>query len=275
NKVIYYMNEPSAVLPMYSTSGIKIIKNAYRYIMNWSDKVVDNDRIVKTSFGFIFAKLKNDVPTSDKNLLTMIAGCKTSKHPNELYSERVKIINYFESKHSKDFELYGTGWENAGLECYKGSCDSKHSVYEKFKFAVSLENQIGDTGDFSEKIFDCFNSGIVPIYLMAEQNKKYIPADTYIDYAQFKSVEDMESFLKDMTDEEYNGYLEAAQRYVNSPLKEIIEPEFYCKQVIKIIERDKENPYKLALYKKIYFSIFAAVTTVLSKLHINWEKSLY
>lgn len=272
DKVIYYVNEPPAVTPMFSMKGVKILLNAHRYLITWSDKIVDNKRIFKTSFGFCFENMKGNIEWKNKKLLTMIAGCKSSNHPEEMYSERVRIIEHFEKKQSEDFYLYGTGWQNQGYNCYKGPCKNKAEVYHKYKFAVCLENQIGDMGDFSEKIFDCFNAGIVPVYRGCDHDEKYIPSEAYINYKNFKSVEELEIFLKNITEDEYNKYLQAAEQYVNSSAKEIVEPEFYCKQIIKIIEKDKEKPYKLSLFKKMKILGFILLTFLLTKLKINHTK---
>jgi len=40
----------------------------------------------------------------------MIAGNKRSSHPLELYSERLRAIEWFEKEHPADFDLYGIGW---------------------------------------------------------------------------------------------------------------------------------------------------------------------
>lgn len=274
DKVIYYAVEPPAVDIMSSQKGIKILLNAWRYIITWPDEMVDNKRVFKTSPGFCFNKIRNEnIKWKDKNLLVAIVGCKTSNHPEELYSERLKVIHHFENKRFSSFELYGILWEKMNLQCYKGSCENKAAVYHKFKFALCLENQ--STSTLTEKIFDCFVAGIVPIYMMSPDKEKYIPKNTYIEYSQFKSLDEMEAFLNNMSYEEYKKYHIAIDEFLESKNKDIFEPEFYCKQIIKIIEKDKKSPYRLALYKKIFFLFFICFTTLLGKLKIKWKKLFY
>ena len=46
----------------------------------------------------------------------------------------------------------------------------------------------GFAGYISEKIFDCFFAGTVPLYLGAPDIEDYIPADTFIDLRQFREL---------------------------------------------------------------------------------------
>ena len=54
----------------------------------------------------------------------------------------------------------------------------------------------GMKGYISEKIFDCFYSGAIPIYLGATDVKDYIQEDTFIDYRNFENSSDLLSYYK-------------------------------------------------------------------------------
>lgn len=72
-------------------------------------------------------------------------------------------------------------------------------------------------GYISEKITDCFAARCVPIYLGSRGYEKRIPADTYINYADFKSLAELERFLVSMSESEHDRYLDAIERFVNFP----------------------------------------------------------
>ena len=50
----------------------------------------------------------------------------------------------------------------------------------------------------SEKIFDCFYSGTIPIYLGDPNISDTIPSDTFIDYRDFSNINDLLKYLDDM-----------------------------------------------------------------------------
>lgn len=176
---------------------------------------------------------------NSKKLCTMIAGAKLSFHPLELYSARMKWIQWFTKNHPEDFEFYGTGWKHLiilgpiyqrifnkipyltdlfrpSLKLYKGLADDKFAVLNKFKFSICFENAKGIPGNLSEKIFDCFFSNNVPVYLGASDIYDYIPKDCFIDANEFSNMEQLYHFMKSMPESKYIEYLSSAQKYLES-----------------------------------------------------------
>ena len=79
------------------------------------------------------------------------------------------------------FTLYGKSWNESPrpielyrgeffpdkFECYGGLVDDKVNTYHQYRFAVCFENVYDIPGYITEKIFDSFRAGTVPIYLGA------------------------------------------------------------------------------------------------------------
>ncbi len=99
---------------------------------------------------------------------------------------------------------------------YKGTVKSKNEVLRRYKFAICYENARDIPGYITEKIFDCFFAGCVPIYLGAPNVTAHIPSETFIDKRNFRTYEELYRYIKDMPDAEYIDYLDAIKNFVLS-----------------------------------------------------------
>ena len=68
----------------------------------------------------------------------------------------------------------------------------------------------------TEKIFDCFKAGVIPIYLGPKNINKVIPADTFIDKREFASYDKLFSYISNMDKETYNEYIRRIKSYLDS-----------------------------------------------------------
>ncbi|MDP8234400.1 MAG: glycosyltransferase family 10, partial [Candidatus Saelkia tenebricola] len=174
----------------------------FKKIFTWNDEFVDNKKYFKIN---VSSKIPMDLDfdLNKKNkLCTLIAGHKFKSHPLELYTERVKAIRWFEQNHPEDFDLYGMGWDKYYFKgqlsrlnrfdtltkllspeypSYKGSVKSKRETMQKYKFAICYENAKDIPGYITEKIFDCFLAGCVPVYWGAPNVTEHIPVNTFVD----------------------------------------------------------------------------------------------
>ena len=228
----------------------------FKKIFTWNDKFVDNKKYFKINFS---SKIPTDLVfdlNKMKKLCTMIAGHKMKSHPLELYTERVKAIRWFEQNHPEDFDLYGIGWDKYYFKdmlarlnrfnalrkimkprypSYKRPIESKKEVYKKYKFAICYENARNISGYITEKIFDCFFAGCVPIYWGAPNITDHIPTDTFIDRRNFKTHEELYQYLKNMSDREYIGYLDAIKNFIKSDKIYPFSAEYFTRKIIKNI----------------------------------------
>jgi len=228
----------------------------FKKIFTWNDDLADNKKYFKINFS---SKIPTDLDfdVNEKNrLCTMIAGNKSANHPLELYTERIRAIRWFEENHPGDFDLYGIGWSKylyKGLlsrlnrfdalrkivkpryPSYRGSIESKREVYEKYKFAICYENARDIPGYVTEKIFDCFFAGCVPIYWGAPNIADHIPANTFIDKRNFKTYEELYGYLMNMSDREYLDYLDAITTFVKSDEIYPFSVEYFAETILNEI----------------------------------------
>jgi hypothetical protein len=112
---------------------------------------------------------------------------------------------------------------------------------QKYKFSVCYENATGITGYITEKIFDSFFAGCVPVYLGAPNVTDYIPAETFIDKRNFKNYGELYRYMKSMTDEEYNKYLGAIKDFVHSGRIYPFSAECFAETLFREIVEKRDN----------------------------------
>jgi len=209
----------------------------FKKIFTWNDDLVDNKKIFKFFLpNKIPDTLSFDICQKEK-FCCLIAGNKKNSYPRELYSERIRAIQWFEKNRPACFDLYGTGWDMPlpsfltrvkpclkpfynllfpSYRSYRGTITSKHAILKQYKFSICYENLMGTPGYISEKIFDCFFAGCIPVYLGAPNITEFIPEETFIDKRKFSGYSELFEYLDNLSDDEYRKYLTAIQDYVES-----------------------------------------------------------
>lgn len=120
---------------------------------------------------------------------------------------------------------------------YRGTARSKAEVLGRHKFAICFENSILE-GWITEKIFDCFFAGTVPVYWGAPDIERYIPSGCFIDMRQFSSYADLSRFLHSLSDSDIQGYKERARSYLASPAYTPFTRQAFAQLFVGIIEED-------------------------------------
>ena len=227
-------------------------------IFTWNDDYVDNKKYFKFQFSYEFPKKIIKVPFSNKKFLTLISANKKIVHSNELYSERFRAIKWFEKHISNEFDLYGRIWNkltssnrllnfiftkflhpfsifNINRVSYQGELDDKIKTLSKYKYNICYENAKNYSGYITEKIFHCFFSNVVPIYLGAQNIDTFIPRNCYVDKNEFSNYEDLIFFLKSIDELKYEKYLTNIDNFLNSNKSNQFRSSFYSKFIVKKI----------------------------------------
>lgn len=237
--------------------------SSYDKVFTWDDKIVDNIKYFKINFSHLFPRIEefeeNLERFSNRKLLVMISGNKTAKAKGELYSKRREVIKWYEKNESDSFDLYGMGWDkiittnryarfllNKLLKLFKvklypsycGMVDEKKSVLRKYKFAVCYENSNKELGYITEKIFDCFFAGCVPIYWGAVNVEDYIPRGCFINRKDFSSERQLFDFLNSMNEIEYNKILSSIKEFIFSKDSEQFSADFNVNTIVSHVKAD-------------------------------------
>lgn len=219
-KIIHIMHEPAVVVPMHTLAIVESLPFDLQYVLN--DDIAENSGNVRKICYCVTPIENNSVPHVrfvNKKFITTIAGEKSSNVINELYSERIKAVKFF-SKKLTGFDLYGVGWDRCTDEdvrdVYLGAVDTKKDVLKNYKFTLCFENTKGSRGYITEKIFDCFAAATVPVYYGAPNVGDYIPKECFVDFRDFSTYEELHAFLYNMTEIEYQCYLDAVTEFIKT-----------------------------------------------------------
>ncbi len=233
----------------------------FKKIFTWSDELVDNKKYFKIQYSHQIPNEFNFNLERKQKLCTIISSNKFIAHPKELYTERIKAIHWFENNHPEDFDLYGQGWDRHHFDgellgfklarlnrltlltkllkpyypSWQGRVASKRETYEKYQFSICYESTKNIIGYITEKIFDCFLAGCVPIYLGAQNITDHIPKATFIDKRNFDTYEKLYAYLKHMPPEEYLDYLENIKNFLKSSKSHPFSAEYFVNTIIEQI----------------------------------------
>lgn len=237
----------------------------YRKIFTWNDALVDGVRFIKMNFPNPMVVPEVDGGASRDRFCCLIAGNKTlaTGDVRNLYPERVKAIRWFEQHALQDFDLFGIGWNmpvlHRGLAgkierrifgaldsfvklrpfpSYRGRVEHKRDVLMRTRFAICYENVRDLPGYITEKIFDCFFSGCVPVYWGANNITDHIPADCFIDRREFSDTAAVYAFLKTITDQEFRGYQQRIVEFLQSDAAYPFSSEYFAETIVSTIVQD-------------------------------------
>jgi len=219
-KIIYIPTEPPVISCLHILSVLKMLP--FDRILTWNDDFVNYDeRAIKCNIGqpVINVRTIPSVPFETKKFLVAITSSKLVKHKNGLHKERYIAFEFF-SKKQLTFDLFGTGWDKINLnyikKTYRGLCDVKKDTLKDYKFSICFENATGYPGLITEKIFDCFAAGTIPIYYGPPNASEYIPDGCYINFCDYESYDKLYDYLSQLSHSEYQIYLDAAKNFLKS-----------------------------------------------------------
>lgn len=222
DKLICFKWEPDKFDPVYY--------NFYSRVYTFEDKLIDNKKFFKYYYPVLRPMLQNIPSFKEKKLCCMIA--------TRWLPDRIKILDFFAKKPKDSFHLYGSVRrvpKYIGHPMFKGSIYGfpsslqKSETLSKYRFCICFENTHDTPGYITEKIFDVFSGGCVPIYWGSDMIEKYIPKKCFIDYRAFKNDEEMYRYITSMGEHEYQCYLRHIRNFLKSPQARLFSVENFEK----------------------------------------------
>ncbi|WP_033370107.1 glycosyltransferase family 10 domain-containing protein [Hymenobacter norwichensis] len=198
------------------------------------------------------ARLVSEEEFNSRELCVLMAGMFQTTKPvigsNSLLYSRYQTVKWFARNHPEDFALYSRGIEPRLLQSFRGlgllqrvlpkpilkqvtdtvvmrrknvfdlvsrgpvPPNAKIDTFRNYRFAICYENS-AFAGYISEKIFDCFAAGCIPIYLGEPEIDRFIPKGCYIDRREFSTDAEMYRFIKSMSYQQYRQYIDAVLKF--------------------------------------------------------------
>ena len=254
------------------------LRRYFRRIMSWSDSdsllPFTRERVEvghfcwPQSFDSVHAQLWSQ--RNRKFLLMMNANKLPRLYVNELYTARLRAIEYFHR--FGEIDLYGRDWDRmparmgksrlpwtfrrliartwplrqrlrpnplyvAAAEATRGATRSKSVTLAQYRFALCFENSMVK-GWMTEKLFDCFFAGTVPVYWGAPDVFDWVPSECFIDMRQFKDYAELRSFLHALTPTDEQRYREAARDFLASDQFMPFRRRTFADLIARIISAD-------------------------------------
>ncbi len=233
----------------------------FEKVFVWNPELVDNKKYIRV---YDTQKIPPNfrVNAAKKNkFCILLSSQKYSTHKKALYRERIDIIRWFEREHPSQFDLYGQRWDRFYFSnflwrlnillaklyrkfpdrfrthhfpSHRGPVARKREVMRSYKFAIVYENAVFP-GYLTEKIFDAFFAGCVPVYLGAPNVLDHIPAEAFIDRRNFSDNEALYRHLIGMSDQEYLGHIKAIEEFVNGERIKPFSADHYIDTFVKHI----------------------------------------
>ena len=246
---------------IYPRNASSQIDKDFNKIFTTFDNDVDNKKFFPIKYPINFRNSINPKFNERKKLCCILSSNKTLSvnSSNSGYSERVKIIKWFEKYNPLDLSLYGVGWNGyfssnyylnryfrrlinkiykKKISVYQGVAISKSEIYQNHKFSICYENVLGKSGYFCELIFDSMNNGCIPVYLGSSNITEYIPQNCFIDRRNFTNNQELLNYLKNFKEGDYNDMQDNINNFLKEQTNQIFSVEFFANQIIKHIKID-------------------------------------
>lgn len=240
----------------------------YRLAFTSNEDLVDGQRILKLDYPNDLTPIEPMPGWAERPLgCVLIAANKALRRPSprNLHRRRVEVARCFEQHAPQFFTLYGRGWDQPAVRqgawgralkrinewkarlrtappafpSWRGPVHDKAEVLRQAKFAIAFENVEGSRGYITEKIFDCFVNGCVPVYLGTPGAADSIPRACYIDARQFDSDLALVEYLRDIDEPRFAAYQSAMRDYLASDAAQRFSNETFTRTLVEAIARDQ------------------------------------
>lgn len=210
----------------------------------WDGALRDDSRTVSLLYPNRFETGPWNGPEKRPLFCVLVASNKalTVVDPRDQYQARVRILDWYEQHVPADFHLYGRGWDRPAAlpgrwgrvrnqwrkvlarflpakspyASWRGPVDDKIELLTRTRFCLAHENCRDLSGYVTEKLFDCFRAGCVPVYVGPQEIADLIPADCFIDGRAFATPAALDAHLRTIDDVAYRGTQERMRAFLLS-----------------------------------------------------------
>jgi hypothetical protein len=184
--------------------------------------------------------------------------------PRNQYQARVRILDWYERHAPTDFHLYGRGWGlpaalpgrwgrvrnqlrkflarflpvKSPYATWRGPVDDKIELLTCARFCLAHENCRDLEGYVTEKLFDSFRAGCVPVYVGPEEIADLVPTGCFIDGRAYETPAALDAHLRAIDDAAYRGYQERIRAFLCSSHARRFSIDFFAETIVREITAD-------------------------------------
>ena len=210
----------------------------------WDGELLDDPRTVRLLYPNRFETGPWNGPEQRPLFCVLVASNKalTVVDPRDQYQARVRILDWYERNAPADFHLFGRGWDRPAslpgrwgrvrnqlrkilsrllpakspYATWRGPVDDKIELLTRARFCLAHENCRDLSGYVTEKLFDCFRAGCVPVYVGPTEIAELVPADCFIDGRAYATPAELHAHLRKIDDAAYRGYQDRIRAFLLS-----------------------------------------------------------
>ena len=210
----------------------------------WDGALRDDPRTVSLLYPNRFDAEGWNGPEKRPLFCVLVASNKalTVVDPRDQYQARVRILDWYERHAPADFHLFGRGWDRPAAlpgrwgrvrnqlrkilarflpakspyATWRGPVDDKIELLTRARFCLAHENCRDLSGYVTEKLFDCFRAGCVPVYVGPKEITELVPAGCFIDGRAYETPAALDAFLRTIDDAAYRGTQERIRAFLLS-----------------------------------------------------------
>ena len=232
----------------------------------WDGELRDDARTVSLLYPNRFDTEGWKGPAQRPLFCVLVASNKalTVVDPRDQYQARVRILEWYERHAPSDFHLFGRGWDRPAAlpgrwgrvrnqlrkiltrflpakspyATWRGPIDDKIELLTRARFCLAHENCRDLAGYVTEKLFDCFRAGCVPVYVGPKEIAELVPAGCFIDGRAFAGPADLDAYLRSVDDVAYRGYQERIRAFLLSPAARPFSQDHFAEVLVREILAD-------------------------------------
>jgi len=235
----------------------------------WDGALRDDPRTVSLLYPNRFETEGWNGPEQRPLFCVLVASNKalTVVDPRDQYQARVRILDWYERHAPADFHLFGRGWDRPAAlpgrwgrvrnqlrkilarflpvkspyATWRGPVADKIELLTRARFCLAHENSRDLEGYVTEKLFDCFRAGCVPVYVGPREIADLVPADCFIDARDFATPAELDARLRAIGDDEYRAYQERIRAFLLSDQAKPFSPDHFVESLVREIMVDLER----------------------------------
>jgi hypothetical protein len=232
----------------------------------WDGELLDDPRAVRLLYPNRFATEGWNGPEARPLFCVLVASNKALAvvDPRDQYQARVRILDWYESRAPGDFHLYGRGWDRPAAlpgrwgrvrnqlrkilarfrpaqspyRTWRGPVDDKIELLTRARFCLAHENCRDLPGYVTEKLFDCFRAGCVPVYVGPREIADLVPPDCFIDGRRFASPAELDAHLRSLDDDAYRAYQGRIRTFLGSAQARPFSQDHFAEVLVREIVAD-------------------------------------
>lgn len=263
SRAFVYLYENPLIRPL--NRDLRALSNYARWF-TWDGELLNDPRSVRLFYPNKI-EVNRDINSEARDLFCVLIASNKALAVSDVrsqYEERVKIINWYERNAPDDFHLFGAGWDrpaalsgrwgriynqiqkfirrfrhsNSPFKTWRGRIENKMEVLKRARFCIAHENCRDLPGYITEKLFDCFRAGCVPVYVGPKEIHNYIPVECFIDGRKFKSADEMNAFIRRINEHEFKKYQSAMKDFLDSKHSSVFSDDHFVRRMAEIIIAD-------------------------------------